>query len=162
MDDKSGEMAAATSNNAPDNSDDELSEQEIRRFQDISHLSYPEAKSILIRHRANASRKRISDAHWERVKAQKEAEGFDRETYEYASQAGLIYRQDDRDNRDTNTGHSKIWLGDSADTSHWCLGSLALISIQLYANTTLKMQNIILPTLSGIFSAAHSSMLKSL
>ncbi|KAJ9310645.1 hypothetical protein DTO271D3_9098 [Paecilomyces variotii] len=110
MDDKSGEMAAATSNNAPDNSDDEISEQEIRRLQDISHLSYPEAKSVLIRHRANASRKRISDAHWERVKAQKEAEGFDRETYEYASQAGLIYRQDDRDNRDTNTGHSKIWL----------------------------------------------------
>ncbi|KAJ9213192.1 hypothetical protein DTO166G4_5185 [Paecilomyces variotii] len=104
MDDKSGEMAAATSNNAPDNSDDEISEQEIRRLQDISHLSYPEAKSVLIRHRANASRKRISDAHWERVKAQKEAEGFDRETYEYASQAGLIYRQDDRDSRDTDTG----------------------------------------------------------
>jgi AIG2-like family. len=97
-------MAAAVDNIAPDDQNDEAFEQQIKRFQDLFHYSYSEARDVIMRRRANLSRKRISDAHWKMIQEQKEAEGYDRETYEYAVQAGLVYRQDDGDRNQEDAG----------------------------------------------------------
>lgn len=90
-------MAGAVDSVAPNEQHDEAWENEIKRFQDRFHYSYSEARDVIIRHHANQSRKRISDAHWKMVREQKEAEGYDRDTYEYTVQAGLVYRQDEGD-----------------------------------------------------------------
>jgi Gamma-glutamyl cyclotransferase, AIG2-like len=81
------EMAAGMTLNEQD------LEAQVRRFQDLFHYSSSTAKDIIESRRADVSRKTVSDAHWQMVQQQKEAEGYDREAYEYAIEAGLICRQ---------------------------------------------------------------------
>lgn len=102
--DKSREMGGRIHDDASKNPDNESFEETIKRYQGLFHYSYAEARDLAMRHRAHLTRQRISDAHWQNVKAEKEPEGYDKETYEYASQAGLIYHQGDHDNGARGSG----------------------------------------------------------
>ena len=55
----------------------------IARWEKLFKLSRDEATVRIMDHRNNLTRSRISDDHWDLVYHEKEAEGYDRETYEY-------------------------------------------------------------------------------
>lgn len=55
----------------------------LSRWQNLFHLSQGEAVDRIMDHRNNLTRTRVSDAHWDIVRSEKEAEGYDREAYEY-------------------------------------------------------------------------------
>ena len=55
----------------------------IERWQKLFHLSDDEAIDRIQEHRNNLTRTRITDAHWDIGRSEKEAEGYDREAYEY-------------------------------------------------------------------------------
>ncbi|KAH9895469.1 hypothetical protein F4778DRAFT_273656 [Xylariomycetidae sp. FL2044] len=63
---------------------DEPEYDDIKRWQFIFGLSFAQAHKEIQEHRADFSRPRVSDAHWEMVRVEKEAAGFDREMYEYS------------------------------------------------------------------------------
>ncbi|KAI0183105.1 hypothetical protein EV127DRAFT_301309, partial [Xylaria flabelliformis] len=58
---------------------------DIKRWQSLFGLSYSQALKEIQDHRSDLSRAMVSDSHWDIVRAQKEAEGFNKEAYEYAS-----------------------------------------------------------------------------
>ena len=86
-------MAAAMASGAQDEQDHGALESQVRRFQNLFSYSYSEAKGIIERRRGNLSRKTVSDAHWEMVGDENEANGYDRETYEYSIEVGLVNGQ---------------------------------------------------------------------
>lgn len=53
------------------------------RWRNLFNLPQDEAIESIISHRNNLTRTRISDEHWEILRSEKEAEGYDREAYEY-------------------------------------------------------------------------------
>lgn len=55
----------------------------MNRWQKLFHLSQGEVVDRLMDHRNNLTRTRVTDAHWDTVRLEKEAEGYDREAYEY-------------------------------------------------------------------------------
>ncbi|KAK4541567.1 hypothetical protein LTR36_007864 [Oleoguttula mirabilis] len=55
----------------------------MARWQKLFHLSPDEAVDRIMDHRNNLTRTRVSDAHWDTVRSEKEAEGYDREAFEY-------------------------------------------------------------------------------
>lgn len=64
--------------------DRSISDVDIERWQQLFALTSSEAVSVLERYRLDLSRIRVTDEHWDAVKLEKEAEGFDREAYEYS------------------------------------------------------------------------------
>jgi hypothetical protein len=86
-------MAAAIASVTQDEQDHGALEAQVRRFQDLFRYSYSEVKGIIERRGGDLSRKTVSDAHWEMVRDEKETEGYDREAYEYAIEAGLVNHQ---------------------------------------------------------------------
>ncbi|KAI9932779.1 hypothetical protein ASPWEDRAFT_178225 [Aspergillus wentii DTO 134E9] len=81
-------MAIVAQNDLGDNFDEQ-----VTRFQNLFNYSRTEARSVLERHRGAISHKTVSDTHWQMVRDEKEAQGYDREAYEYAIGAGLFNRQ---------------------------------------------------------------------
>ncbi|KAI5924752.1 hypothetical protein F4810DRAFT_718970 [Camillea tinctor] len=63
---------------------DEPDHDDIKRWQSLFGFSYSQALKEIQDHRSDLSRSRISDSHWEMVRAEKEAEGFDKEAYEFS------------------------------------------------------------------------------
>jgi hypothetical protein len=61
----------------------QLSDATIRIWQRLFHLTSDEAAERIKNHRSNVSRLRVSDEHWEMVRPEREAAGYDREAYEY-------------------------------------------------------------------------------
>jgi len=55
----------------------------MARWRKLFNLSEDEVIDRIMENRNNLTRTRISDAHWDTVRSEKEAEGFDREAYEY-------------------------------------------------------------------------------
>lgn len=55
----------------------------ISRWQHLFSLDPSAAITQIQSHRHNLTRPRISDAHWEMIRSEKEAAGYDREAYEY-------------------------------------------------------------------------------
>ncbi|KAK5119169.1 hypothetical protein LTR85_007783 [Meristemomyces frigidus] len=55
----------------------------MARWQHLFHISQDEAIDRIMDHRNNLTRTRVSDAHWDTVRSEKGAEGYDREAYEY-------------------------------------------------------------------------------
>jgi len=55
----------------------------LARWQRLFHLSVDTAIDRIMDHRNNLTRTRVSDDYWEAVRSEKEAEGYDREAYEY-------------------------------------------------------------------------------
>lgn len=64
--------------------DSESKIQSIKRWQQVFHYTHAEATARIRDHRANLSRAKVSGEHWEIVRSQKEAAGYDREAYEYS------------------------------------------------------------------------------
>lgn len=64
--------------------EDTISEIDLERWQKLFNLPPFEASTALEGYRQDLSRKRISDEHWDAVKVEKQAEGHDRESYEYS------------------------------------------------------------------------------
>ncbi|KAI0449351.1 hypothetical protein F5B21DRAFT_520335 [Xylaria acuta] len=64
---------------------DEPDDVDIKRWQSLFGLSYCQALKEIQDHRSNLSGPRVSESHWKMVRAEKEAEGFDKEAYEYFS-----------------------------------------------------------------------------
>ncbi|EEP81521.1 predicted protein [Uncinocarpus reesii 1704] len=65
------------------NSADTVPEHTLCRWQSLFGYSAREAATHIERHRADLNRPRVSDQHWALVREAKEAEGHDRESYEY-------------------------------------------------------------------------------
>ncbi|KAK5658297.1 hypothetical protein OQA88_2272 [Cercophora sp. LCS_1] len=57
----------------------------IERWQNLFGYTYQEAAKKLGEHRASISQM-VSNSHWDLVRAEKEAQGYDRETYEHSCQ----------------------------------------------------------------------------
>ena len=55
----------------------------VERWQKLFKLSEEQAIGRIQEHRNNLTRSRISDAHWDMIRVEKEADGYDRESYEY-------------------------------------------------------------------------------
>ncbi|KAI0107284.1 hypothetical protein GGR51DRAFT_559625 [Nemania sp. FL0031] len=56
---------------------------DIERWQRLFGFSYDQARGELIEHRSNLSRAPVSEPQCELARAEKEAEGYDKEAYEY-------------------------------------------------------------------------------
>ncbi|KAG9739334.1 hypothetical protein KCU73_g9505, partial [Aureobasidium melanogenum] len=69
--------------NAIESFEDELSEADIKRWQALFSMTHEDAQHSLKTYRENLDRRRISGELWLDIKASKEAQGFDREAYEY-------------------------------------------------------------------------------
>ncbi|KAI1737151.1 hypothetical protein F4680DRAFT_460673 [Xylaria scruposa] len=74
-------QATAQQSQQPDEPDDG----DVKRWQSLFGLSHPQALKEIRDHRSDLSRPRVFESHWEMVRSEKEAEGFDKETYEYFS-----------------------------------------------------------------------------
>jgi hypothetical protein len=55
----------------------------VKRWQKLFKFSEDKAIDRIQEHRNDLTRTRISDAHWDMIWSQKEADGHDRESYEY-------------------------------------------------------------------------------
>lgn len=55
----------------------------IKRWHTLFNLSNDDAIDRIMEHRNNLTRPRILDDHWDAIRPSKEAEGYDREAYEY-------------------------------------------------------------------------------
>lgn len=55
----------------------------ISRWQTLFNLSQDEATDRIMEHRQDLTRTRVTDEHWETVRLDREAAGYDREAYEY-------------------------------------------------------------------------------
>lgn len=77
------EALAGNAYTAPSNNGAEPISTTLTRWQHLFALSPNEAIARLQAHRNNLTRPRISAAHWEMLRAEKEAAGYDREAYEY-------------------------------------------------------------------------------
>jgi hypothetical protein len=62
----------------PDEQDEISLDAQARRFRALFNYSYSEAKATIEARRQNLSRTTVSDAHWELVREEKEAEGYER------------------------------------------------------------------------------------
>ncbi|KAI1354490.1 hypothetical protein F5Y01DRAFT_302496 [Xylaria sp. FL0043] len=63
---------------------DEPDHREIKRWQLLFGFDYAQSLHEIQNHRSNLSRLRVSDSHWNIVRAAKEAQGFNKEAYEYS------------------------------------------------------------------------------
>jgi hypothetical protein len=55
----------------------------ISRWNRLFNIPGDDAIDMIMEHRNNLTRTRVSDEHWEAVRAGKESKGYDREVYEY-------------------------------------------------------------------------------
>ncbi|KAI0834479.1 hypothetical protein F5Y06DRAFT_155424 [Hypoxylon sp. FL0890] len=67
----------------PDNGD-------IQRWQSLFGYTYAQAAQKIQEHRSDLSRVLVTESHWEIVRAEKEAQGYDKEAYEHS--CGLVTR----------------------------------------------------------------------
>lgn len=70
--------------NASALNDDDPSEENIERWVSLFKYNYLEAYQLLKAHRSDITREPITDEHWELVRADREAAGYDREAYEHS------------------------------------------------------------------------------
>ena len=64
--------------------ENEISQQDIERWRRLFNLSSTDTATAIKCHRANLSRSRIADELWDMLASDLEAEGYDREAYEYS------------------------------------------------------------------------------
>ncbi|WEW57119.1 hypothetical protein PRK78_002579 [Emydomyces testavorans] len=63
----------------------------VNRWQTLFGYAPDEASESIKRHRTNLTRPRVSDQHWALVREAKEAEGHDRESYEYSMTINQVH-----------------------------------------------------------------------
>ncbi|KAJ4412820.1 hypothetical protein N0V91_000582 [Didymella pomorum] len=67
------------------------SDETIGRWQSLFGYSSQEAVELIRTQRNDVTRERISDDHWSLIKAEKEAAGHDRESYEHSLQLKSVF-----------------------------------------------------------------------
>lgn len=80
------ELENMAANAAADPADCEVELSSIRQWQRQFGLSHDQARTQIKQYRLDIGRRRLPDELWEATRARKEAEGFDRESYEYSLQ----------------------------------------------------------------------------
>lgn len=75
--------ALAGNASTPTTSPNEPMSATLSRWQRLFNLSADDAIDRIQAHRNNLTRPRVSDAHWDMIRAEQEAAGYDREAYEY-------------------------------------------------------------------------------
>ncbi len=70
--------------NADALSDEDPSEEDIERWVSLFKYNYLEAYQLLKAHRSDITREPITDSHWELIRADRAAAGYDREGYEHS------------------------------------------------------------------------------
>jgi hypothetical protein len=63
---------------------DEPDHNDIKRWQSLFGFSYSQALKEIKDYRSDLSKSIVSEAHWEMVRVEKEAYGFNKEAYEYS------------------------------------------------------------------------------
>ncbi|KAI1171450.1 hypothetical protein F4777DRAFT_52257 [Nemania sp. FL0916] len=58
---------------------------DIKRWQNLFGFTYSQALKEILDHRLNLARPTVSESHWEMVRAEKEAVGYNKEAYEFSS-----------------------------------------------------------------------------
>lgn len=81
-------MAFNAADEQGSDSTQEPSAAQISRWQRLFSCPYSDAADRIKHLRSDLSRIRVSDEHWEMVRHQREAEGYDREAYEHEIQLG--------------------------------------------------------------------------
>ncbi|WQF80625.1 hypothetical protein CDEST_05639 [Colletotrichum destructivum] len=64
--------------------DTEPNSDDVKRWQSLLGYTYFEAAQKIKEHRSNFARRQVSEHHWEMVRADKEAQGHDKESYAYS------------------------------------------------------------------------------
>jgi hypothetical protein len=83
------ELETMAANVVDDPTSDPDSEPDVStRWQPLFSYTLTEARERVKTHRSNLSLERVSDAHWDIVRSAREAEGYDREAYEYSLSLG--------------------------------------------------------------------------
>jgi hypothetical protein len=85
-------MAAAANATDAIAAEDFPNEEQIARWQKLFKYTRGEALTLIQAQRGDLTRTRISDSHWELVRAERESQGHDRETYEHSQQLGSLFR----------------------------------------------------------------------
>lgn len=76
-------MALNATERDVDKPEEEPPESYIMQWQQLFSYSYLDAANLIKQHRADLSRRRISDEHWQLVRSEKERQGYDKEAYEH-------------------------------------------------------------------------------
>lgn len=84
---------------------DEPDREDVKRWQSLFGFSCSQALKEIQDHRSDLYRPRVSGSHWDMVRAEKEAEGFDKEAYEYSSSF-----KPSKSSTFTTTVHNQIYL----------------------------------------------------
>ncbi|KAF2129779.1 hypothetical protein P153DRAFT_356466 [Dothidotthia symphoricarpi CBS 119687] len=64
----------------------------IERWKDLFGYSHMEAVQLIGNQRGDVTRERITDEHWELIKDDKQAIGYDREAYEHSLQLTKVFK----------------------------------------------------------------------
>lgn len=83
------EKMALNSLEEPEDKDrNEPSDEDIARWQHLFNYFRNDVSSRIEERRKDYSRNRVSNEHWEIVQSDMEAQGYDREAYEYSLEIG--------------------------------------------------------------------------
>lgn len=82
----------------------------IARWKRLFGYSHMEAVHLISKQRGDVTRERITDEHWDLIKDEKEAAGYDREAYEHSLQLPNIYKDQSATIPTTGEGGSFLWL----------------------------------------------------
>ncbi|KAK6949774.1 hypothetical protein Daesc_008095 [Daldinia eschscholtzii] len=63
---------------------DEIDSDDIKRWQSLFGYAYAQAVQKIQEHRTDLSRVLVTDSHWDIVRVEKEAQGYDKEAYEHS------------------------------------------------------------------------------
>ncbi|KXH31221.1 hypothetical protein CNYM01_04452 [Colletotrichum nymphaeae SA-01] len=77
----------------------------IKRWQSLFGYTYSGAAQKIQDHRSNFARVHVSELHWDMVRAEKESQGYDKESYEYS--CGLPQTQTSHVEQSTQTKRKK-------------------------------------------------------
>lgn len=82
------ENMALNATSYPNKEPEVPSKDTICRWEKLFGYSHADAVNAIEQHRGSLSRKRIGDEHWELVRDEKKAQGYDREAYEHELEIG--------------------------------------------------------------------------
>ncbi|KAI2778737.1 hypothetical protein F4815DRAFT_476461 [Daldinia loculata] len=89
---------------------DEIDSDDIKRWQSLFGYTYAQAAQKIQEHRTDLSRILVTDSHWEIVRAEKEAEGYDKEAYEHSRSLMASLASNSRPQKIPNKTRPSVYL----------------------------------------------------
>ncbi|KAI4127046.1 MAG: hypothetical protein LQ338_003415 [Usnochroma carphineum] len=83
--------------------DEKPSAEQVKRWQKLFGYAEGEAVDQITAHRLDLNRRKLSDEQWELIKAETEAEGYDKEAYEHKLQLSMMISTQPAVSEDTDT-----------------------------------------------------------